>query len=155
MLTLRVALLFVALLCGGIGAGTAYAFFFDFNPADDSLASWVGRLQHAIRFAGKALFVVQPLAFLATLGSLILAWNDRPTVWFFDVAAACFVLAAFVTRLGNIPINAQLKTWSVAALPPNAGALVERWWRFHVARFLALLAGSSALIFGALVRNAG
>jgi hypothetical protein len=153
MFTLRVTLLFVASLCAGIGAGSAYVFFFDFNPADDSLPSWVGRIQHAIRFAGIALFVVQPVAFLATLGSLLVAWNDRPSAWFLGSAAACFVLAALITRLGNIPINVQMKTWKTDALPDNAAAMVGRWWRFHVARFAALVAGLSALLLGVLARG--
>ena len=154
MSTARTVLLAAALLCAGIGTGSAYTFFFDFNPSDSTTAFWVVRIQHAIRHAGVALFVVQPAAFVATVGAAALSWRDRPSAWFLVAAALALVAAAAVTRFGNVPLNWQMETWNADALPANAAALVREWWTFHVVRSAVLVIGLLSLIVAALLRGA-
>jgi hypothetical protein len=147
------AILFIALLCAGIGTGGAYTTYFELDPRNVAPAFWVTQLQHAIKHIGVPLFVVQPLAALTTIASAVLALNDRPCLWFLVVAGAAMLVAALVTRFGNIPINHQLVTFRPDALPPEIASLQARWWTFHVARFVALVVGFSALVVGALMRR--
>jgi uncharacterized membrane protein len=149
----RAALLFVALVCAGIGAGSAYTTYFLFDPAHATPASWVVALQNAIPRIGVPLFVVQPIAGLATIASAVLARRDRPSFWFLVAAALCLVFAALVTRVVHIPINEQMPGWTPDALPADFAALQARWWTFHVVRSAALLGGLCALVGGALTRG--
>src|SRR5258706_8625798 len=112
----RSILLFVALLCAGIGAGGGYTTFFELNPADVTPEHWVLELQHAIKHIGVPLFVVQPIAFVATVASAVLARRGRPSFWFLATASVALLAAALVTGIVHIPINQQLLTWSADAL---------------------------------------
>ncbi len=149
----RTVLLFIALVCTGIGAGSAYTTYFLFDPANATSAFWVSELQHAIPLIGVPLFIVQPIAGLTTIASAVLARRDRPSFWFLVVAALCIVAGALVTRIVHIPINVQMPDWQPDALPSDFAALQARWWTFHVVRSALLLSGLCALIGGALTRR--
>ncbi len=149
----RLALLFVALLSAGIGAGSAYATYFDLDQADSTPAFWVAHLQHAVRHIGIPLFVVQPVAALASFASAALSRRDRPSFWFLIAGGVSLVVAALVTRLGNLPINFEFETWDADALPANVAEVQQRWWSFHVVRCVLLVVAMSALILGTLTRR--
>ena len=146
-------ILFLALLSSGLGAGSAYTTFFWFKPGAEGTAAWFAELQYAVPRIGVPLFVLQPLAFLGTLVSAVLARNDRPSSWFLGLAALALVVAALITRLGHIPINERVRTWRAAELPPEAAAVQQRWWTLHVARTVLLLLGLSGIILGAMTRH--
>ena len=149
----RSTLLFVAMLCAGIGAGSGYTTFFAFNPAGESAASWLAHLQRGVPRIGIALFVVQPLAFLSMLALAVLMRGDRPSFWFVCAACAAMLAGALVTRVVHIPINQRLQTWSASELPGTLEALRQRWWTWHVVRVAALLTSFAALILAALTRR--
>ncbi len=150
---IRPILLFIALLCAGIGTGGAYTTFFDFNPEDTKPAFWVAHLQHAVPRIGIPLFVVQPVALLATIASAVLARKDRRSFWFFVAAGIAFLVAGVVTRFGNVPINFQIATWATEALPANFLEVQQRWWTFHVVRCACLAVGLVSLILAVLTRS--
>jgi hypothetical protein len=145
--------LFVALVCSGLGAGSAYTTFFWFKPGVEGTAAWFAELQYAVPRIGVPLFVLQPLALLATLVSAGLAWTDRPSSCFLGLAALAILLAALVTRFGHIPINVRVRAWRVTELPPEAPALQRRWWTLHVVRTVLLLIGFGGIVLGALTRH--
>jgi hypothetical protein len=142
-----------ALLCSGLGAGSGYTTFFWFRPGSETPATWFAELRYAVPRIGIPLFVIQPLGFLATLASAVLAWSDRPSACFFALAAFALLVTALVTRFGHIPINQQVAKWRADELPPDAVAIQQRWWRLHVVRAVLLLIGLGAIIAGALTRR--
>jgi hypothetical protein len=150
---IRPTFLFLALVCSGLGAGTAYTTFFWFKPGAEGVAAWVAELQYAVPRIGIPLFVLQPLAFLGTLVSTVLARDDRPTSFLLGVATAALLATALLTRIGHIPINQRVKTWNPAELPPNAAAVQRRWWRLHVARTVLLMIALTGIVLGALLRH--
>jgi uncharacterized membrane protein len=147
---IRPSFLCLALVCSGLGAGTAYTTYFWFKPGKEGVAAWFAELQYAVPRIGVPLFVLQPLAFLGTVVSTILAWNDRPSSWFLAVATLCLLVTALVTRVGHIPINQRVQTWKPSELPPDAAAVRQRWWRLHVARTVLLLIGVTSIVLGAM-----
>ena len=145
--------LFVALLCSGLGAGSAYTTFFWFKPGAEDTAAWFGELQYAVPRIGIPLFVLQPLAFLATVVSAALAWRNQPSSCFLGIGALALLVAALVTRLGHIPINQRVRAWRLTELPPDAAAVQQRWWTLHVARTVLLLVGMGEIVLGAMTRH--
>ena len=63
------------------------------------------------------------------------SWAATPTgSWFLGLGALALSTAALVTRIGPIPINQRIQTWSANELPPDAVAVQQRWWTLHIAR---------------------
>lgn len=79
--------------------------------------------------------VMQALMGLAVLSTIALA--VRSSGWSRRVAASAsaLVIASFlVTRLGNVPINQQIKRWAVGTPPDDYADILRRWELFHVTR---------------------
>jgi hypothetical protein len=149
-LLLRTTLAFVGLLCTGIGVGSAYTFFFAFNPSHSAPSFWVARIQHSVIHAGVALFVVQPIGFACSVALAVLQRDREPAFAYLVVASAGMLIAALATRLGNIPINVEMRDWNPESLPAHHPARIRRWWRFHVARFVAMVVAFGSLILSAV-----
>jgi hypothetical protein len=147
-------LLALACLSGGLSAGSAYTTFFELAPAGATTARWVQHMQYVVRRIGVPLFVLQPIAGLSTIASAALARDDGPSFGLLAAASVGYVTAGLITRAVHIPINRQLVTWNVDALPPNAADMQRRWWRFHVVRAAALVLGFGALVLGCMARRA-
>ena len=50
----------------------------------------------------------------------------------------------------EVPIDQQIKRWTVATLPANWRQLRDRWEWFHVVRTLTAIAGLALLVGGAV-----
>lgn len=130
------ALLFPGLLAGAFGYGAInvlYAFRrvpldvrFTFHTALMQVNGWV----------------MQSLMALTVLSALILAIRSRGlSRWLAGGAAAAGVTVFAITRLGNIPINQQIKVWAISGPPADYARILHRWELFHFARTaVALLA---------------
>ena len=68
-------------------------------------------------------------------------------------AVVCLLVAGLVTRFGNQPINAKVMTWSVQTMPTDWTTFRDNWWKWHITRTLAGIAGLSLLIVGTLVER--
>ena len=147
-LSLFGALFFVALV-----AGAAFAIWIDYNPADMSAAFYTEKMQHAIRVFTVPLPMVVILGVLFTIVSTVLARRERPEFYLLIVASVCIVAVALITAFGNIPINNQIKAWSVSSPPSNWGILADRWWWFQTMRTIAAIGGLGLLIIAALTRR--
>lgn len=65
------------------------------------------------------------------------------------LTASVLALATFlVTRLGNVPINQQIKTWSAANPPVNWLALLQQWDVYHTVRTFTAFAAFITLLLG-------
>ncbi|WP_431969385.1 anthrone oxygenase family protein [Nocardia sp. bgisy134] len=123
------ALLFPGLLAGAFGYGAVnvlYAFRevplevrFTFHTA-------------LMRVNGV---VMQSLMGLAILSTLLLAARSRSWPrWVAGSASALTLLSFLVTRLGNVPINQQIKRWAVGTPPDDYADILRRWELFHITR---------------------
>lgn len=79
---------------------------------------------------------------LSGLTWLVLIRSKRrdPEFWMVATAMAGVLFCLILTRLVNVPLNAQLVTWSVAFPPPNAHALWQPWEGAHAIRTVVALA---------------
>ena len=148
----RAIVLFASLFFVALASGGAFVVYLAYNLAGISPAFYVETMQHAIHVM-TPLAVVLNLGLLCTLASAVLARRERLCFYLLIGASICIIAAVLVTVLGNWPINNQIKTWSVTDPPPTWTQLRDAWWRFHLARAVALIGALSCVVVAALVRQ--
>jgi uncharacterized membrane protein len=147
----RSIVLFAALFFTALVAGGAFVIWIDYNPAGMSAAFYVEKMQHAIRVFTRPLPTIVMLSVLFSATSAFLARRERPGFYLLVAATICAAAVALITAFGNIPINNQIKTWSVVSPPSAWLELSAEWWRFQTARTTAAICGLALLILAALI----
>jgi uncharacterized membrane protein len=95
--------------------------------------------------------LLMPAAMLATLPVLYLLYRRRSKAIYPTLAGlALFVVALLITLIVEVPIDNQIKEWTVTSLPANWQQLRDRWEFFHMIRTWASVAGLALLLAGAL-----
>jgi uncharacterized membrane protein len=81
---------------------------------------------------------------------VVLSVGRPPSLAFWLVAAAALamVVAAVLTRVVNVPINARLMTWRVDAPPADLVTLWAPWERIHSVRTVLAVAAFVAEVIG-------
>jgi uncharacterized membrane protein len=147
---IRRVVLFAALFFVALVAGAAFAIWIDYNPAGMSSAFYTEKMQHAIRVFTVPLPTVVILGVLFTIVSTFLARRERLDFYLLIVASVCIVAVALITAWGNIPINNQIRTWSINSPPPDWAELAQKWWWFQTLRTVSAIGGLSLLAVTAL-----
>jgi uncharacterized membrane protein len=150
---IRRVVLFAALFFVALVAGAAFAIWIDYNPAGMSSAFYTEKMQHAIRVFTVPLPTVVILGVLFTIVSTFLARRERLDFYLLIVASVCIVAVALITAWGNIPINNQIRTWSINSPPADWAELAKKWWWFQTLRTVSAIGGLSLLTVTALVRR--
>lgn len=79
--------------------------------------------------------VIQTTMALAILSAAVLAYLLSGRSRLIAGGAGVLTLASFlITRLGNVPINGQIKVWAVSSAPADYAAILRRWEAFNIAR---------------------
>jgi hypothetical protein len=108
-------------------------------------------VQRMTRNMAPLMTILMPAALLSTVPVLILSFGNRPSTFYLTLAAlALFLVTLLVTVLVEVPIVAQIETWTVATMPANWQQLRDRWGAFHLLRVLPALAGLVLLLAGAI-----
>ncbi|MFI9510475.1 DUF1772 domain-containing protein [Nocardia sp. NPDC052566] len=130
------ALTFGGLLAGAFGYGAVNVLYaFRKVPLD------VRFTFHTALMSVNGL-VMQSLMALTALSCLTLAIRSTARDRWLAATATALVVGVFLTtRLGNIPINQQIKQWAVAGPPADYANILSHWETYHFTRTgLALLA---------------
>ncbi|WP_280211849.1 DUF1772 domain-containing protein [Nocardia cyriacigeorgica] len=78
---------------------------------------------------------------LTFAGCLVLAVRARGRERWVAGAATIGAVAVFlITRLGNVPINQEIKAWAVSGPPADYADALARWENFHIARVVCAVA---------------
>ena len=149
----RSVVLFFALLFTALVAGGAFVIWLEYNPSGMSAAAYVEGMQHAIRVFTVPLPATVILSVVCCAASAFFARRERAGFYLLVAATGAVLAVALITVFGNIPINNQIKTWSVTAPPPVWAALSVQWWRFHTVRTIAAVCGMALLIVAVLIRR--
>jgi uncharacterized membrane protein len=83
------------------------------------------------------------LGVLFTILSTFLARGERLDFYLLIAAGVCIIAVALITARGNIPINNEIRTWSINSPPPDWAQLAQKWWCFQTLRTLSAIAGLS------------
>lgn len=104
-----------------------------------------------IRNLAPIMPLLMPAAILSIVPVLVISFHGRPLAFYFTLAGFALLSAALlVTLIVEVPIDDQIKKWTVATLPDHWHDLRDRWETFHVIRTVACLAGLFLLLIGAI-----
>jgi uncharacterized membrane protein len=96
--------------------------------------------------------VLTPATLLSLVALCVGLYFTRQTLGFmFAVAAVVCLLTAMVTTLVvNVPIDYQIKSWTIATLPAGWQSTWSRWSAFHTLRTIMSL-GALVLALAAVI----
>lgn len=84
--------------------------------------------------------IIFPLCILFVLWTLWLTRrNNRKGFYFTLTSFICLFIALLITLLFEVPIDNQIKTWTVLTAPSNWEIIREKWGTFHGLRTFASL----------------
>ena len=84
--------------------------------------------------------MIMPLCILFMLLSLLLYPRKKSSRFYCNVIAfALIVITLLITLLVLVPIDNQIKLWTVSTVPVNVAALRNRWELFHEIRTFTCL----------------
>ena len=100
-----------------------------------------------------AMSIIMPASIICLLLLLIGSWKTG-TVYFYCILAALilFIIALIITLAVEVPIDNQIKTWTVATTPADWEDIRDRWERYHTIRTFLTLACTSFFIVALLNR---
>ncbi|RKR93021.1 uncharacterized protein DUF1772 [Micromonospora pisi] len=129
------ALLSTGLLAGALGYGAVNVVAtFNAVPLDVRLTFHTALM----RMNGPVVQTVMASAAVSTVAFAVLV---RGRARLLAAGSGGLVLLSFlVTRFGNVPINAEIKTWAVSSAPADYPAVLRRWEMFNDIRTIAALA---------------
>jgi len=97
--------------------------------------------------------ILMPAAMLSIVPVLFLSYPTQPAAFYLAMAGlGMYVVALVVTLAVEVPIDNQIRVWTISALPPDWHRLRDRWASFHVVRTWASVAGLALLVAAAVFR---
>jgi uncharacterized membrane protein len=150
----RVATIVLFALVMGVFWGTWFSLSRTMNEL--SAQTFVAVGHEMIKNLAVPMSILLPIALLSALITLALLWPDRrtPAFWWLLAGFLLMVAALAVTLLVEVPIDNQIKTWTVATLPGDWRSIQSRWELFHTIRtFLSIAAVVAVTISAVAVRT--
>jgi len=86
--------------------------------------------------------IIMPASLMGLAMLLIWSWKEQ-SIYFFCILATfvLFIGALLITVTIEVPIDNQIKTWSVSSMPMDWESIRDRWEWFHTMRTWIALAG--------------
>lgn len=148
---MRKLILFGSLLFVGLTAGSAFVVWFVYNPVGLTPAFYVANMQHAIRVLTIPLPTIVILGLIFTVIACFQARRNHAAFFLLLAGSICVLAVGLITRLGNIPINNQIITWSAASPPINWNEFAQQWLRLQTARVILQIAAFSCVSIAVLM----
>jgi uncharacterized membrane protein len=143
------AALFLLALVTGVFWGTWFALTRSIEAF--SAAEFIHIGQTIIKNVAWPMRILLPACILFMILSVCLI-PERKSAGFYLGVIACFliIIALLITLLVEVPIDNQIRTWTIETVPSDWTTLRERWQVFHTARTFVSLASLGSLILAAL-----
>jgi len=107
--------------------------------------------QQMIHDLAVPMAILMPAALLSAVAAVVLQWRVRPTAALWQLAGFLLMAAALaVTLLVEVPIDNQIKIWTVQTLPADWRSVQTRWELFHTIRTMLSIAALAAVTIAAL-----
>ena len=144
----------VVLLVTGILAGTFFYATFNVLPTFWEVSTEV-HLGFRVALMRHNALNMQLLMIAGIVATVWYGWTIRqqafPRIFAF-LAIALTIATLLITRLGNVPINLEVKTWLPTAPPVNWLAIMKTWDFYHSMR-TATAIGSFLMVLIASFSN--
>lgn len=139
---------FAALILYALVLGVFWGTWFSQSRTMDSLSAstflengrmYIANLAMPMRF-------LMPGCLLATFLAAYLVRDRGPKAFYGTLAAGALMVAALVITLAvNVPIDNQIKTWTLDTLPADWERIRDRWEAFHCLRTWLSIGGFASL----------
>jgi len=139
----------LALLLISLVVGSMFGIWRGYVAADYSPATFIEVHQSAVRGLNVLLPAIALLSLILTAILAFLARGSHPAFALYLGAIVAVIAGGLVTRFGNQPINAEVMLWTADTLPANWEELRDRWWTWHIVRFV-VTALAEMLLIGAV-----
>ena len=147
---------FLGLLYGALVVGSMGGLWLGLNPSGLPASVFVAQHQQLVRGLNVALPALPAMGAVAiafTLTAAYVACQQPSRRALLLLAAAGLIVADFVTRVFNQPLNAVVMTWTADSPPGKWEELRDRWWCWHTVRTGAGLVGLCSSIAATLRRS--
>lgn len=144
-----------ALFAAGLLAGTFFYAKFNVLPTFGEVPQEI-HLSFRVALMKHNGLIVQALMAIAIISSIWFTWTvkrQRGTRIFAGAAILLTIATFLITRLGNVPINTQIRTWVVTVPPANWNAILERWDFFHTCRTITAIGSFVSVLMATFSRN--
>lgn len=149
---------FINIMLFALVAGVFWGTWFSLSRsiAEISPEFFIGIGKAIIKNLAVPMRILMPLALLSTLP--VLSWMPQKRSGAFVFTSLGLVLmigATLVTVFVEVPIDNQLKQWTITSLPANWPALRDRWEFYHTVRTFVSLAALASVVIGSLTTRLG
>jgi uncharacterized membrane protein len=97
--------------------------------------------------------IMMPLGIVGLLALLFMAGRRKKAHFYWLLSTLIlFVLALAITLFIEVPIDNQIKTWTIASLPANWQVIRDRWQFYHTDRTFISLAGIACYLMAVIKR---
>ncbi len=143
------AALFLLALVTGVFWGTWFTLTRSLETF--SIAEFIHIGQTIIRNVAWPMRLLMPACIFFMILWTWLVPDKRSTAFFLGlVACSLVVIALLITLLVEVPIDNQIRTWTVQTIPADWTELRARWQVFHAVRTFVSLASLASLILAVL-----
>jgi uncharacterized membrane protein len=97
--------------------------------------------------------ILMPATLLSLLWLCIATRRDKPSFYFLVTSLILMVMALVITVAIEVPIDNQIKTWTLETLPENWTALRSQWSEFHTLRTFVSILGFVSLSVGVVMSS--
>lgn len=141
----------VLLLVTGVFWGTWFALsrtMYKF-PAETFVAIGTEIMQNV----ATGMAIMMPLGIICLLTLLLTAGRRKKAHFYWLLSALIlFIIALAITLLIEVPIDNQIKTWTIDHLPDNWKQIRDRWQFYHTNRTFITVAGMACYLMAVIKR---
>lgn len=144
---------FLLFLVAGVFWGTWFSLARSMRTISQETFLEVGQIM--ISNLGVPMSILVPIALLSTLPVLFWLYRQKSMLTFYLTlfGFSLFVVALVITLAVNVPIDNQIRHWTVQSLPAGWESIRDRWELFHGLRTLASVVGLGFIVGANLIRG--
>lgn len=144
---------FLLFLVAGVFWGTWFSLARSMRSITPETFLEVGQIM--INNLGLPMSILMPIALLSTLPVLYWLYQQKSMLAFYLTLSGfvLFIVALLITLLVNVPIDNQIRQWTVQSLPSEWETIRNRWDLFHALRTLVSVVGLGFVIGADLIRG--
>jgi hypothetical protein len=138
-------------LVAGVFWGTWFSLARSIAVIDAQTFLAIGRIM--IGNLALPMSILMPITFLSALPVLFWLYRQKSLLAFYLTLCglALFVVATAITLLVNVPIDNQIKQWTVQTLPSDWETIRDRWELYHTIRTFVSLSSLAFILSAALL----
>jgi uncharacterized membrane protein len=136
-------------LIAGVFWGTWFALSRSVASIDPGTFITIGKI--TISNLALGMGILMSVTALISLGMLYVLFKKRSAPFYLTLSGfLCLIAVLLITLLVNVPIDNQIKNWTVQTLPTDWQDIRDRWELFHTLRTFISLASLGLVLAAAL-----